>query len=317
MSPGPMRPTSRVSPSATVFVATAGTSVHRQLLSALPEAAHVFASHVADPFRGEGKEPADDVAMVDLARKLGEDEVLRSLILAHGRSSISDFCACSAELQSLFSAGPPQPREGDQLILACSDNTAGLESAVSVGYLVGAGTRVGVAAGDRSVDETLSVRVPGLLSGSVGTPGDLRGVEVSALRVEHLNALNADRFQYAAAGIGRLLNWAYQLASGGELVIHVTGGYKATIPFVLAVAAHLPDGPTRVSGWVRHEDSKACIRVPIMRVGIEESLGDTIAAIRAGDPPPSARWKDYAYERRGEGRFVLTALGEALDRLWS
>jgi len=96
-------------------------------------------------------------------------------------------------------------------------------------------------------------------------------------------------------------------------VLHVAGGYKATLPLLCALgeyisAWHVRHGLPPVEVCCRHEDSLEAIRIPLRQA----NLGADCGALRAFRAPQAAEHEadplwGFAYDEKG-----FTPLGEAL-----
>ena len=222
--------------------------------------------------------------------------------------------ALSAELASLFADGAPQPDEGDLFVLVSSDTTLGERCARMVaGRLVGpdSGAAVLVSGqdGQRSIVEAgntgakaIVVRVGGLLPD------------------ENLAA------SQAFANLAWTVLGAASLATLNEtsLIVHPTGGFKATIPVFVTLLGLLPRpfADLDLEMWTNHERTTKGIRLPLLRLGGDDDLRATIVTdlntikdhvSGANEPTLISRtqWKGILWEQTNGG-LRLTPFGEAI-----
>lgn len=158
--------------------------------------------------------------------------------------------------------------------------------------------------------------------------GDVRGGAV-VVRVPDLDARNDEGFVRAMRGLGTLGRALLPRAArtGGETVtedgeainVMLSGGYKATIPYLIGLAEGLRSmpgvGPVRA--WVLHEDTQTdAIPLPLRRMtkslvwaAVEHYTG------RERRTAPPDLLEGYAFEKHGD-RWRLTAFGEGLRALF-
>jgi hypothetical protein len=246
------------------------------------------------PFHKEGRDEGSLEIGVDYSTRL--QQVINGPIGSiDDLSALCGLAPISAELQSLFARGAPQIDSHDEVLLLASDTRAGIESGLTVATLLG-----------------------GPLA--FGNPGDPQpsgigiwpdGIPSTVFRIPGLDTSRPDRFATACEGLGSSLSWAFQRAgNAGRLVLHVTGGFKVTIPFLLGLASHLPlDGPG-VEAWANHDLTDRGIRVPVQRMGIDDRLQADLLGLGTGILA-DGRWEGYAYQKTGDG-WEPTPLGRAI-----
>ena len=176
-----------------------------------------------------------------------------------------------------------------------------------------------------------------------GQLGDIRGRAVLA-RVRHMDAGNEKGFRQAMAGLGRLGRHIFesgQLDKGEEFRFHLSGGFKAAVPYLIGLAesirsvdakclselhaSHLmPDhGVYPVAAFVLHETAgpKAPpIRLPLRRLDAE-AVRYELSGFRNGrrvGKPDGALLLGYAYELAGDSKteYELTPFGTGLQALF-
>lgn len=213
----------------------------------------------------------------------------------------------SAELNGL-AAGHAA---GDGIVLITSDTPDGLRSALW--------NAVALARRDLDrIEYAGELHHPGL------PPGPVDG-QVLIVRVPGMHAGNEKGFREAMRGLGvlgRHLAYSAGLAPDAAFRFHLSGGYKAAIPYLIGLAEGLRSlpGGRRVEAYVLHEDTEgAPIRLPLRcptpeSVRRELSRGWDSRGYRP-DPPKPEALAGYAYEPDGEG-WRLTAFGEGLRTLF-
>jgi hypothetical protein len=216
----------------------------------------------------------------------------------------------SAELASLAAHNVPPPfGDRDRVVLLASDTNEGVLAALLNATRLGRRTRY------RSTPPT--VRDPGRAR-VVQRIEHRDGAPVEVIRIPRLLPdTNAD-FPQATGHIAHTLLWAVEQpeARDGGVVLHLAGGYKATLPFLLVLAEYvrerarsLPGGVRAVSVWCKHEHGTEAIRIPLRRVDLRDL--DILPRI----PHGAAIGTDSPLDGLAfEGR-TLTEVGQALDIL--
>jgi hypothetical protein len=114
-----------------------------------------------------------------------------------------------------------------------------------------------------------------------------------------------------------------------EIVIHLSGGYKATIPFLIGIAEgmrSLRDDPATVRALVVHEDSlnngtAAAVPIPLRRFKASTMRNELRSFQEAGDYVPQENLSGsdallgYAYDATNDGKYTLTAFGHGWKAL--
>lgn len=123
---------------------------------------------------------------------------------------------------------------------------------------------------------------------------------------------NIDEFTAAVTRIGEYLALAFDaVPEGGKLIIHPTGGFKATVPMLTNLASHLPS-TRHTEIWMNHERTQFGIPIPVQ---CNEVSLDHRADLRDTDQGRQdyarSRWLGYAWGDDGK----LTAVGEAILRM--
>jgi hypothetical protein len=244
----------------------------------------------------------------------------------------------SAELETFALAagmGKFSLAKGDIAVFVCSDTPAGLTA--------GMWNAAGLTAGDLSRIQFTGQ--PGAL------PDDLRGHPV-LVRITGMDASSSEGFGLAMYGLGVLARQLFvkgKLDRAEEFRFHLSGGYKAAIPYLigLAEAVHsvdkqclsdigVPDlmpkdgRPYPVTAWVLHDEEGTResrgtpappIRLPLRRL-IAESVREELTGYddktkRRTGKPVTPLLEGYAYEVARDGRTSeLTPFGLGLRALF-
>lgn len=214
----------------------------------------------------------------------------------------------SAEVASLH-GHTPQPGALERLVLLASDTAEGVLAAL----LNAARLRKQVIYHPR----------PQLDSTAAGYPVLDEGMEepLHILRIPGLLPNSTDRFSEAMAHVAVAMVWAGRLHrnAGEKLAIHLSGGYKATIPYLVTLAEYVRAAWPPVQAWCLHEgdadDNPAPqpVAIGLRRVDLDADLG-CLKEAQTGVLPDSARLLDFAYTDNG-GRPALTPIGYALKSM--
>lgn len=214
----------------------------------------------------------------------------------------------SAETASLHQHNP-RPRPADPVVLLASDTPEGVASALLVGVSL-----------NRPVhfhsQPVLDGRTIGIeIVGGSGEP-------VQIMRIEGLLPDRTDTFTEATRGLAQATVWAARLPRppAAPLVIHLTGGYKATLPYLVTFAEFVHHAWPPVQAWCLHEGEKENaqgshrppqpVRIWLRRVDLQEDLA-ILAQAATGERPADSRLLDFAYTDVN-GAIQLTPLGEGL-----
>lgn len=222
----------------------------------------------------------------------------------------------SAETSSLYAEGdhsPPHPATGDHVVLIASDSDEGCKAAELVARIL-----TGVVGGGVAVLGTESVDGSVELADLVSHPGS------TVVRVADLKVDDGTLIPSSAEALAEVLAMAFIAASrtSSELILHLLGGFKATIPIMTALAAHLPiDRDVKIELWSNHERTTHGIKLPLLRIGVPDEEYWDLQRLSAGpidrqetDSMRTARWYGYAWDE-SEGEVGLTYLGRALLRM--
>lgn len=222
----------------------------------------------------------------------------------------------SAELDTLHHEGAYPLSGTDIAVLICSDTPDGLLSALwnavalttggpdprpmdRIGYLADPGSPLGTVRG-----RALIVRMPGLDIG------------------------DEKSFTQSMRGLGTL---AGHLVAHPEVpeeepaVCHLSGGYKATIPYLIGLAEAIRSlpGTRQVEALVLHEAASTTVRLPLRRIA-PELIACELKGFdehgRCATRPYSTYLDGYAYRQDDESApwspWTLTAFGHGLRALF-
>lgn len=213
----------------------------------------------------------------------------------------------SAEVASLHRHAP-QPGARDRLVLLASDTAEGVLAA-----LLNAA---------RLRERIVYHPVPLLDSTATGHPVLDEGTEepLHILRIPGLLPDSTGRFSEAMEHVANAMVWAARLhrRDREELAIHLAGGYKATIPYVVALAEYVRTAWPPVRAWCLHEgdadDNPAPepVAIGLRRVDLGADL-NCLDQARSG-LPDDERLLGFAYTDVS-GRAALTPLGRALSSM--
>jgi len=217
----------------------------------------------------------------------------------------------SAELDGLYAAPPsPRARAEDRVVLLASDSARGVVAALLNAAVIGRPTRLW---GGDPMSTGAPVEVPGL-----DGPGD----PVEIVRIRGLVPGMAEPFLSAMAQVARALAWAATLpqAADGGLILHVAGGYKATIPFLMALAEFLPqvgrDATLPVSVYCKHETGRYATRIPLRRPPIHRARHEIEEVLDGRRPGGDRHFEHFLYADDGpEEEPRLTELGRVVHEL--
>lgn len=222
----------------------------------------------------------------------------------------------SAELDTFRSTGARLPLPDDDVaVLIASDTAGGLTAALWNA----------VAITDGDLDRIRYVPD----AGHVGPLAPVRG-RVLIARVLGMNAGTDQGFRTAMRGLGMLGKALVERAgipSDEPVRFYLSGGYKAAIPYLIALAEGLRSlasdtGARQVDAYVLHEDTQGdAIRLPLRRFtppSIRTELGGGWDRDgRRTTLPGAGLLEGYAYEPAGDGKgWRLTAFGDGLRALF-
>jgi len=173
--------------------------------------------------------------------------------------------------------------------------------------------------------------------------GGIQSGHVYGLVLDDLTESSIPEFVRELGRFGRL----FSLALSGdevEVVMHLSGGLKAALPYFLALGEwlryrHAGGAVLRVSAWARHELSNKSVPLPIRFIHVSDSERDFLIALKRAvnaarkkevdsktlrEALDSSEMKDgfmplegYAYTislggRRGEATYSITDIGSGL-----
>ncbi|SNQ49707.1 conserved hypothetical protein [Frankia canadensis] len=214
--------------------------------------------------------------------------------------------ALSAELAGL-DRHVTRPADTDRIVLLASDTADGVLSAILVGVALNRPIDYYPAPVRNNTDRPCPV-----LTDPVRLPVDL-------IRIEGLLPDSTARFEGAMAQLGSAMAWAARLDRSAPLVIHLSGGYKATIPYLVTLTEYLAKAWPPVEAWCLHEGDDANnpdpqpLRIRLRSVDLAADLRAVSLAARGEHP--GGRLLDFAYTTDNAGAVHLTPLGHGLAAL--
>ena len=239
----------------------------------------------------------------------------------------------SAELATFAAAagfGSARPRE-DVAVLITSDTTEGLAAALWNALAL---------TGPVPPDATTPARVHYLPDlSAVRGPADLeaafrplhvaaqhrsadRGVLAVICRMPGLDASDSAGFRRAMGYLGWLGKGLIDHVQrpGEEFRFYLSGGYKATIPYLIGLAEGVRGlAKARVTAWVLHETTDTVIRLPLRKLAgdVVRSQLAHFTGLVSDREPKGLQLDGYAYEWSDERRrWELTAFGVGLRNLF-
>ncbi|MEV4511592.1 hypothetical protein AB0K00_21775 [Dactylosporangium sp. NPDC049525] len=271
--------------------------------------------------------------------------------LARGRAGTADATAVVADVVALagrvhhrtLTATEVAPHWRAELATALDDadladwrpevsaetSTLARRGTIDLARLLSAGHRVAVLASDTSRGLAAALLVASRLAG-----GDLSRLRyaatdealpafppctVTVVRVAGLAPDTRDGLIQGAAGLGAALRAAGTAATGEELEVHLTGGFKASLLHLLSMTELLHSaGGTTVTAWYLHDDTDNPDQARTVQIGLRrfsarylQRLGEELSNVAAGREPPS--WDDFTLREAAwthvAGRPTLNGFG--------
>lgn len=262
--------------------------------------------------------PDDDEAVHRDRAVLQEALARLGLLGEHGRSGWpTTISAESTSVKVVCGTNGVSP--GDLMILLASDTVDGMLSALWNACFLTAGADPSV------VDFSAGPH----RSGAPWTGLDRRG----RVRIQVVPQLDLSRPRQADQAMRRLAEIAravlVDLGHAEKVVVHLSGGYKATIPFLIGIAEGMRSvdaaghGPAQVTAHVVHDssivgDDPTAVPIPLRRfdqhVLQQELMPFTDGRARRADLTHQLLF-GYAYDTDGEAHVRLTPFGHGLMAL--
>lgn len=274
----------------------------------------------------------------DLADAIREESPTRILSDIAG----TDSTAAAAELAACLSAGTDQHRHLTRLVHEIRPGRWPSVSSAELDTLTRApGGRRHLAEDDVAVllaTDTVDGLTAALWNALALTGGDLDRVEyldgpaapptaprgrALIVRVPGLDSRTESDFTRAMEGLGTLgRTLVTKVAASGDenFLFHLSGGYKAAVPYLIGLAEGLRSLPRKgaVQAFMLHRDTQGdAIRLPLRRMNLKllhKALGPFRDNGRTALRPPDDRvFEGYAYDSTADGTgFELTAFGAGL-----
>ena len=302
-----------------VFLVTAGTSIKgnlRRIEQAIGQRAGTIRAELGDAIDyldgGRNEMPSGLFPLTDEERAALADAFDRN-----AATETPPDRTLSAELSSLYADGAPHPTAGDKVILIGSDTDEGERSARLVAcYLL------------NQMGEPDAEPPPTVPTGDDTEVAVTDVAREHAVAVVRVRGLIADKHLHLQDAFHDLANVVLAVVDvtkeqHAALIVHPTGGFKATLPVLITLLGLLPEtyGDVPVEMWTNHERTPAGIHLPLLRVG-----NDMRAVIRAdleritsskGLEPALASgtaWRGVLWQPTESG-VALTRFGEAVKAL--
>jgi hypothetical protein len=263
----------------------------------------------------------DDKAAADalLTKWFGTDEPARAELrdIVDRAEPALWPASISAELETFaFPPGSRTLRRDDIAVLLASDTVMGLTAALwnAVALVDGNPDRVRYASDPRQLADP---NQPG--------PGP-RGT-ATIVRVPGLCAQNTSGMHTAMGGLGTLGRALRPPATavGEDLRFYLSGGFKATIPYLIGLAEglrSLPEFKGEVTAYLLFEKRGGLIPLPLRRINatwVRDELGTNqfdAAGTRTARPTEEDLLLGYAYDGPPGGPWHLTPFGRGLRELF-
>ena len=222
----------------------------------------------------------------------------------------------SAEVASLYrhaeDHGPLAPE--DAVALLASDTPGGMLAALLNAARLGRVVRVHTA-------PELDVHADGELLLDAAAPGGPASA-VHVVRIPRLLPHTTPGFTGAMRDVSKAMLWAGWLRPRrGELVLHLAGGYKATLPYLVVLAEYVKAVQPPVRAYCLHEGDQPGsptnhpVEVYLRRVDSHRDH-QALAVVAGHRNPDDDRLRDFAYTTDA-GRAAFTPVGEILWDLLS
>lgn len=282
----------------TTYLVPCGTSVLENLRSG--RGCTKLGSHV---------QPLEDWAAKEQINECSPDQWAHSLayqLAVLAQAQPVDRRRVSAECSSLAQSPGSEPGPGDKVLMLASDTAEGVLAAL--------------------VNATL---LRGPIEFYTGPPLDGRtarralaqgngGLTTYIVRVEGLVPRDTTTFTAAMERVGRTLRFAAEL--DGSIVFHVTGGYKATVPYLVVLTEYVKATVGQVRAFCLHEGDGSSNPPPPVEIFLRSvdgagDLAEMLAAEKGTLSSTEGRLRGFAYERRPDGTNGLTPLGRAIKAL--
>ena len=309
----------------TLHIVTVGTSILGHLEAAGGDADTAWSSGLKQLFKERrdivraAVEPRDILVAkaLDWLRGDRSDEVPQPI--AHidtvldderwGSRRVSEYARVSAEVNGFMahvSDGSPaklRVPDGDFVVILASDTAKGKTAAMWV-------------AGMMSGEDRWSSVTSGIDDFASGQ----RNILVSS--VPQLSAATLRRFpEQLGKVLVRIYDAVVEFGSAAEVKFHLSGGYKAALPYYLAAGEwmtvrHAGERPgPRVSAYALHEDMTEVMALPTHRIYVKREEREFILALADGNH--AGLLNEYtlngrAYIADREGKRQLTPYGEGL-----
>ena len=148
------------------------------------------------------------------------------------------------------------------------------------------------------------------------TFGDvIPNVAVLVLTIKDLDPADSIKFRSGMAGLARFFrSLGERVDQGSEVVVHLSGGFKATIPYLIKLAELLQSKfaeqapPPELTARIRWEGAAHTLPVPLQRIDLGHMWRELYSKLEPGE----RRLFGHGYLYPGAYGKNLTELGEAV-----
>lgn len=213
----------------------------------------------------------------------------------------------SAECSSLWQPPIAQqaPRGTDTVVLLASATNEGVLAALVNALLIGG----------QVTFHTGPPGASGTKTAEIVAKGD--GPTTHVVRIGGLLPNSTETFTEAMVHVALALRWAATL--DGARALYLAGGYKATVPYLVVLTEYLRAQHGQVRTFCLHEGDGTGhpppVEIYLRKVDPEADTRELDAATAGSLGPTEGRLRNFAYERRNDGRDHLTPLGHAIRAL--
>lgn len=211
----------------------------------------------------------------------------------------------SAESSSVYQYRNTALRGDDHLVLLASDTAEGVLAALINAHLLGGAVTYRTYPPSDGRHEQYDMP-PGS-----GSPS------VEIVRIAGLVPRDTSTFTTAMELLARTINWALHWGDGA--VVMLTGGYKATVPYLAVLAEYAKAQDPTVKAFCLHEGDRTetpplPIEIYLRNVSVTDDKLEIDAAREGTMDRMAGRLRGFAYEYNHEtGKDKLTPLGYAIS----
>jgi hypothetical protein len=311
----------------TIHLMTVGTTVRRHLVDTVrPESLIHVAPDGTTVLRDADRLAVDRARSDDAAALLrrlsdGDAETRQAALRVIDDAELATWShdAFAESTALMVRTRKPHVTEDDLAVLLATDTVDGLLSAFWVAARL---LRVGEVDDFDALDFLDDLPAEGVDDLARSARGRVLVIRLRGLQMT--GPTGPSQAMRALGSAGRVV--LRSLGPDENVVVHLSGGYKVTLPFLLGTAEGLHsllsgDDPDRVCAFIVHEDAPGRdVRVPLRRLNLER-VRDELGCFDTGysfDDPPHRALAGYAYDvgrKDGHRRWYLTSYGQGLRTL--